>query len=144
MRMIDCFVAGLTLFALAGCSSRVPPQPPKADAQTGLIWAGNNDIRLNWAEANAYCRQLNLEEQTDWRLPAIKELQTLVDINKSSPAAKKGFGVASRRYWSSTPDASFSERAWYVFFKSGGTYKTDKLNVLSVKCVRDSDACPMQ
>ena len=49
------------------------------DAKSGLTWqnppAGE---KLEWDEAKKYCDNLNLAGHTDWRLPTIDELRSLV------------------------------------------------------------------
>ncbi len=136
MKAIHSILIGVSLFGLTGCVAHLPKTPPKIDTKTGLMWEGHNDVRLNWFDANVYCQDLDLSEQSDWHLPDIKELQTLVDITKFNPAAKNGFDVIPTRYWSSTPDASISDRAWYVYFESGGTFSIDKEDEYNVRCVR--------
>lgn len=52
------------------------------DAYTGLIWEQNSSEKaLTWEEALAYCENLSLAGNTDWRLPNINELNSLVDYN---------------------------------------------------------------
>lgn len=112
----------------------------KTDSSTGLMWQDNSDaktIELNWQDAIEYCQDLNLEGYSDWRLPAIKELQTLVDISKYKPAIRGGFdNTASSYYWSSSVNVSYSSHAWYVNFGSGLMSNRDKANKNYVRCVR--------
>ena len=58
------------------------------DNDTGLIWQqGNvNNILGNWDYLIGYCEGLSLAGQTDWRLPNIKELKSIIDYNLDSPA----------------------------------------------------------
>ena len=130
------FILGVSLFSLAGCVAKLPTTVAKIDTETRMMWEGHNNIRLNWSKANTYCQDLNLSEQRDWRLPEIKELQTLVDVTKHKPAAKYGFDITSNRYWSSSPDIASSYKAWYVNFESGGTFSIDKEDEYNVRCVR--------
>jgi hypothetical protein len=113
----------------------------KTDSSTGLMWQDNSDaktIKLNWQDALEYCQDLNLEGYSDWRLPAIKELQTLVDVSKYKPAIRGGFdNTASSNYWSSSVYVSDSSYAWYVGFSSGYTYYFgNKTHKYYVRCVR--------
>ncbi|MCB1157131.1 MAG: DUF1566 domain-containing protein [Leptospiraceae bacterium] len=54
------------------------------DNNTGLIWQQSNgeqstgDYQFTWQEALSYCENLSLAGKTDWRLPDIKELQSIV------------------------------------------------------------------
>ena len=60
--------------------------------------------------------------QTDWRLPNIKELQSLIDIQNQSPALPDGHpfsAIVSNWYWSSTTYVVLSDLAWIVYFVFG-------------------------
>jgi len=136
MRGIDLIYTSFIISILSGCAVHITTTEPKVDTGTGLMWEGYNDMRLNWSDANLYCKNLSLEEGSDWRLPKIKELQTLIDIKKYDPAAKDGFNVTSNRYWSSTSNISYSDKAWYIYFETGGTFSTDKYDEHYILCVR--------
>lgn len=49
------------------------------DTDTGLMWAQVPSTPVNWQGALAYAENLALAGFTDWRVPNIKELQTLTD-----------------------------------------------------------------
>ena len=116
--------------------------------KSGLMWQDNSVVKEEkrvWSEkgffsskgAIEYCKDLELEGYDDWRLPTIKELQSIVDITKYNPAIKDGFkNVASLNYWSSSEDVSRSSRAWGVYFGYGSTYNYGKTNEYYVRCVR--------
>ncbi len=110
------------------------------DAKTGLTWQDNiasATVEKNWNDAKEYCRNLNLDGYSDWRLPSIKELQSIVDITKYDPAIKSGFkSVTSNGYWSSSPNVSDSSNAWKVYFYFGGTGYYNKSDKGYVRCVR--------
>jgi hypothetical protein len=64
------------------------------DSKTGLTWQDNSAVKetkMTWQDTKSYCSELNLGGYSDWRLPNIKELQSIVDIRKYKPAIKKGF-----------------------------------------------------
>lgn len=58
-----------------------------SDAATGLMWSQNDSaVALNWEEALAWVAQKNEENYlgyNDWRLPNVKELQSIVDYSRS-------------------------------------------------------------
>lgn len=57
------------------------------DAASGLMWTqADNGIELGWEDALAYAQSANAQVlfgHDDWRLPNIKELQSLVDYARS-------------------------------------------------------------
>lgn len=57
------------------------------DRATGLMWTrGDSGAGMNWEQALAYIEQLNQMNylgHDDWRLPNVKELQSLVDYTRS-------------------------------------------------------------
>jgi len=112
----------------------------KTDSSTGLMWQDNSDaktIKLAWQDAVEYCQDLTIEGYSDWRLPSIKELQTLVDISKYNPAIISGLdNTASSYYWSSSVNVSDSSYAWRVSFDNGSTSYNNKTNKYYVRCVR--------
>jgi hypothetical protein len=78
----------------------------------------------------------------DWRLPHIKELQSIVDYGQSQAAIDPTFPglTAVDNHWSSTTDAAGSA-AWYVNFSIGfvflaSTSAEDDPNLLHVRAVR--------
>ncbi len=93
------------------------------DNATGLMWvkaphalAGNGGIKL-WDDAVDFCNGLIFAGHSDWRLPNVRELQSLIDYGKSNPALPSGHpfsGVQSSPYWSSTSNAGYTSGAWYV------------------------------
>ena len=108
--------------------------------EDGLIWQDDKAVKttkLNWEDAQEYCADLDLAGKSDWRLPDYDELLSLVDYTKSNPSIVNGFdNVASYYYWSSSPYVSYDSNAWYVFFLSGSTDRSDKSDKYYVRCVR--------
>jgi hypothetical protein len=55
------------------------------DRSTGLMWASkDNGNRVNWRQAEEYCQNFRGAGFTDWRLPTIHELKSLVDKSENS------------------------------------------------------------
>ncbi len=56
------------------------------DLNTNLIWQKSPDFKnlRTWAEAQDYADTLNLAGHSDWRVPTIKELYSLIDFRGSS------------------------------------------------------------
>jgi hypothetical protein len=72
------------------------------DKATGLMWmkvdsgalkaGGKKDGKLNWAEALKWAEGLEYAGRSDWRLPNVKELQSIVDYTRS-PATTKSAAI---------------------------------------------------
>ena len=128
-----------------------------ADLNTGLLWelkvAGNalcTDFlhRANsgceWGQATgAWIDAVNGELYagfSDWRLPNVRELQSIVDYGKRLPAIDPAFGdmPALPLYWSVTPllDSAPAE-AWTVNFQAGTLSTFPKISPLQVRAVRN-------
>jgi hypothetical protein len=77
---------------------------------------------------------------SDWRVPNVKELQSIVDYSKSfpDPTIASGFpgSTAADFYWSSTPYAGLSSLAWGVGFDGGGLSVGGKIFSQRVRAVR--------
>ncbi len=93
---------------------------------------------MAWGDALNYCKGLSLGGQNDWRLPNVKELESLVDDTRYAPAIDSTYfpNVVASYYWSSTTYASGPNSAWVVYFDGGGVYGSGKSNGYYVRCVR--------
>ncbi len=109
------------------------------DKTTKLTWQRIFDTtRLDWNTAWNYCRTLDINGQTNWRLPEFQELQSLISYGISQPAIN---GVAfpatpSSNFWTSTTSSYFPDAAIRVSFFTGIVLDTDKENENYVRCVR--------
>lgn len=113
------------------------------DNLTGLIWLENANrfgSSRTWFDALNDCNTLaddgsNLTDGSvagDWRLPNVKELQSLIHYGVNNPALPNTAGtskwsegdpfsgVASYYYWSSTTVAISTGLAWVVDINNGG------------------------
>ena len=90
------------------------------DQNTGLIWQQQDDgIGRNWQDSLAYCEDLELAGQTDWRLPNIKELQSIVDYTRHDPAIDPSVFTLSDSegwFWSGTTHGDSTLAAAYICF----------------------------
>jgi hypothetical protein len=109
------------------------------DKVTKLQWQQTDDgLTRTWADAKSYCQGLSLAGATDWRLPTIMELSTLVNAEKVNPSIDMTVfpGTQASYYWSSTSYVSYSSYAWIVSFESGNVYDKNKADSNYVRCVR--------
>jgi hypothetical protein len=111
-----------------------------SDAKTALTWQQSAPSgTYTWAAAKSYCASLSLGGAGAWRVPTVKELQTLVDVSERNPSIDPTAfpNTSSSAYWSSSPLAgSSSATAWYVFFSYGYVYYDAVSSAYNVRCVR--------
>jgi len=121
------------------------------DNLTGLIWARNANlpgVLMNWTNAIAFCESLTYGGHSDWRLPNVKELQSLTDFGRFTPALCNASGtgkwtpsdpfidVRSEAYNSSTTDVLSPTYLWVVSLDTGAVYHALKTSLLWVWPVR--------
>ncbi len=113
------------------------------DNASGLIWQRTPPADMSQTAAEAYCDGLVLDGACDWRLPQRIELISITDYTRASPTLDMTvFGPSARPFWSSTPDRSASDRAWYVSFVNGVIDTTIKSDPYGVRCVRGGGSQP--
>ncbi|MGH8470818.1 MAG: DUF1566 domain-containing protein [Gammaproteobacteria bacterium] len=103
-----------------------------------------HDVSITYTWENAFAQHvagLNTAPcfagQCDWRLPNVKELQSIVDYGRVNPSIDPIFGpTAASFYWSSTTFAFFPALAWIVTFSGGSVFNRNKDNTLHVRAVR--------
>ncbi len=107
------------------------------DELTQLTWQKvPNATAMTWEQALDYAEQLTLAGNTQWRLPNIKELQSLHDPTLSNPAVSSIFNsIGVRNYWSSTSLFNQNLKAWYWNTQFGITTYDLKTNSNYVLCV---------
>jgi Protein of unknown function (DUF1566) len=129
------------------------------DTLTDLIWLKDADCFgvMNWSEAlvaantlaHGSCGLADGSAPGDWRLPEVKELQSLVDFRFFDPALSNAAGtdkwqendafsgVASAVYWTSTTYAGAPDSVYGVVLDVGHTFVDTKESTVRVWPVRD-------
>ncbi|MBN1947999.1 MAG: DUF1566 domain-containing protein [Bradymonadales bacterium] len=151
------------------CVSGVPtPRPPRftrigdllqhptvLDNQTGLTWqgcahgqtgmdctGGTGATQLDWQAALDHCEGLTWAEQTDWRLPSIAELVSILDTRQAAapfldPEAFPETPVdSSIGFWSSSTRSAIPTTAQAVDFLGGRSLFGLKTYTRYIRCVR--------
>ncbi len=140
-RMAAKCIGGLALGVAISAWAAAPPGRYTIDAgtlldtKTMLTWQRNTPAQLyNWADAVNHCPTLG----PGWRLPTIKELQSLVDVRVSNPSIDDaGFpNTPSGGFWSSSPFVSNPAEAWILYFNYGYTNTNNVLDTRHVRCVQ--------
>jgi len=109
------------------------------DNFTGLTWQKIQSANtMTWEEALSYSKTASLAGKTDWRLPNVKELQSLNDVKLLKPSFNKTYfpNINSGNYWSSTSLYMTPVKAWDLNVDYGIVSQSDKTlseNVLLVR-----------
>ncbi|MBN2243575.1 MAG: DUF1566 domain-containing protein [Acidobacteria bacterium] len=113
----------VTVFLYAGAAAVICQDKTGTweDADTGLLWTTrDSDSEMNWDQANNYCKNLDLEGRSDWRLPTRAELKSLYDRSLKKQFKIKGpIELGGASIWSA--DVNNSGDAWSFNFFNGGT-----------------------
>jgi hypothetical protein len=115
--------AGSTRFTDAGDGTVL-------DNNTSIVWLKDAHITkrpLSRPAANQYIQKMNSGElpnfgHTNWRLPSIEELESLVDSSQSYPALPPGHpyeNVRNHFYWSSSVGTDIVDYIWVLDLASG-------------------------
>jgi hypothetical protein len=96
------------------------------DTNTGLVWEGSPSTTLmSLSSAATYCVEL---VGSGFRLPTMKELQTIVDRSRYTPAVDTTYftTVQPNAYWTSSTVAGQPATSWLVEFGTGiSTYSSE-------------------
>ena len=109
------------------------------------VWAGSaadltTPATMNWGDTITACEALDYNGYTDWRLPNIVVLFSLINFGKN--AAPKVYdtyfpNIDVTNYWSSTTNENATTRAQVVAFSTSGTEaRQDKVNTYFVLPMR--------
>ena len=132
------------------------------DTITGLVWqrdgsgtrsgcsggyggAGNGNLTCTWDEARAYCASLSLDGVLGWRLPAVKELSTIVDLTETNATIDPVVfpNTTADIFWGSSPSAGFPGFVRFDNGMSGILYSLVNNYRVSVRCVSGSRCYPV-
>jgi len=137
--------------AFAACVTSIAVSTPTFDftdnndgtvthSKTGLMWKQCSEglsgagcatgvvTTLTWQGALQAAEALNagggFASFTDWRVPNIKELASIVEEQCTVPAINTAIfpATVSSWYWSASPYAGFATFAWTVYFNLGHDY----------------------
>jgi len=109
------------------------------DNYSGLVWQKIQSTNtMTWEEALIYAESLTLAGNIDWRLPNIKEIQSLNDEKLIRPSFNKTFfpNISTGNFWSSTSMFQSPSRAWDINVDYGIVSYNDKTVKENVLCVR--------
>lgn len=131
----------------------------------GYTWSPKASSMMTWHDAVSYCDNLTECGYSNWHLPTISELRTLIQ-NCSGTVTGGSCGVTdsclsfsscyeescyscsydesggysklgdTSEFWSSSVLSDYSSDAWGVVFYDGHVYGTSKGSISHVRCVR--------
>ena len=117
--------------------------------KTGLMWQ-RFAVGQNWSASTclgepeeltfdqALSVSSNFAGYSDWQLPTIAELLTLIDYENYKPAINsKAFpNTPSTGFWSSSPFGAHPELVYYINFERGSVAQQSRSEVWAVRLVR--------
>jgi hypothetical protein len=121
------------------------------DRETGLVWerdptaigsSGQEDSGVDsWSIAANKCIRKAVGNRKGWRLPAVHELASLVDVTVPANEVRLPTGhpfqnIGLDFYWTATTYTVDATRAWVVRFLGGGVVTEDKPVAHPFWCVR--------
>ena len=149
---------------LPQCSST--SATPCKDLSSTLIWSAKASSAMTWQNAVDYCSSYSENGLSNWHLPKISELRTLIQncsgtitgglcaVNDPNHLSSGDYssncycdedltGKYSKFgeigwFWSSSTQTG-NNRAWRVIFSKGGVYDNNKSSEGYVRCVRNAD-----
>ena len=124
-------------------------------------WQRCDDGRMyNYEDSVSYCNELVLDGHSDWRMPDLTELKSLVVCTNGCPVPLKNpqsdpyycgddscpgayetptidgaFQCDNSAFWTST--FAYAGRMWTIWFGDGGMAETHPESIAFVRCVRD-------
>lgn len=159
------FVCAISLLVIV--SDRVAAEPfvystdgaEVTDLATGLTWRRCAE-GMNWVvavpassstclgTASTFTHETALQHAASeatatnlaWRLPNVKELTSIVNTDRFSPAVDSSVFPATPNnfFWASTPDVTVSGSAWTVYFLNGTVGYITRDGNYSARLVRDA------
>jgi len=106
------------------------------DSLTGLVWQSDALDGVTAQEATDHCSGLDFAGESDWRVPEIQELATLIDYGRYAPASNFPAMIPDS-YWSSNVDLNEPFLPWLADFSFGALRRqTNADDTRPVRCVQ--------
>ncbi|WP_027185597.1 DUF1566 domain-containing protein [Desulfovibrio inopinatus] len=117
------------------------------DTSTNLMWMQSDDgILRNWENSLSYCENLTFAGYSDWHLPNINEVESILDLTKQFPVSSIDpvFSCQFGSYWSSSTypikteslEYKYDGYAYAAYFPPGQVHNDYKFENNYVRCVR--------
>lgn len=139
--LIHCILVGILISNCFSSSDFKKDEKRVINTNLNIMWQDDIEVTQYLEDltmATLYCESLILNGFTDWKLPNITQLISIIDVKNKQPSIQKEFKFTSKfKYISTTQYIMDSEKIWFVDFKNGSLsygLKSDKYNV---RCLRD-------
>jgi hypothetical protein len=127
------------------------------DRETGLMWRacveglkgkncdGGKALELSWGGALTYVPALNGDKgfagYQDWRLPSVRELTTLLELQCARPAINLEIfpNTPSAEAWSSSPYHFYTHYSWFADFGGGRISYAERVKPKQLRLVRGGE-----
>ena len=124
------------------------------DSKTGLMWAAkDNGSKVDWYDAKKYCENYRGGGYSDWRMPAMSELNGLYDAKPGQPGQQNPcdpryplrlitnlIQLSCDPVWSSDTIDSSSEALFFVFVNGSSIHgrrsSSGNIRALPVRTVK--------
>ncbi|MCX7074568.1 MAG: DUF1566 domain-containing protein [Methylococcales bacterium] len=142
--------AGFSFTKISATGEKLPLEATNwaciQDNVTGFLWevktAQNQNERYSFSNTDKFVQEKNNEKLcgvTNWRLPDIHELQSIVDYSVPfpNPTIDLNFfpNSTNQIYWSVTPYAKNPNDVWGIYFDDGRVYEQDKNTQAAIRLV---------
>ena len=112
-----------------------------ADDDGNICYGYNSSDSATYCNTEAFAARVNavgLCGATDWRVPDIEELRSIVDYSRIDPSIDTDYfpNTRSSGYWSASPYASNSSYAWRLYFYDGYDFHNGRYHSNYVRLVR--------
>ncbi|VGO17038.1 hypothetical protein PDESU_05632 [Pontiella desulfatans] len=99
------------------------------DSRTGLEWYVSDGYNTSWTAAIVACEYSSSAGATDWRLPNVREMLSLLDYGQSTPMLPEGHPFADWTnvvYWTSTVSPHSTDYALTVNLNDGTVFSSHR------------------
>ena len=126
-------------FTVAGTTE----QPVINDRNTGLGWQkSTRTVGATWSDAYNYCENLTYGGYSDWRMPTIKEFDTILDLGKRTGADPNYFSNPAGTFWVDNKNET-ADKLWYIYLQTVKSWPVSYNNNTNykydVRCVRGTE-----
>ena len=158
------FLFAFSYLSAQSCNPNIPLATPNnrftiindgtvVDKKTGLMWMrcslgqswdGNGcsglSTNFSWIEAINAGENSSFANHSDWRVPNIKELASILEDACYEPAINETIfpSTTEKYFWSSSPHAVDSADQQYLDFVVGDIYPPSSFNFLAVRLVKNA------